>query len=78
VTRWNRLKKIQSMLSESKQVGLFPLRGSGVPCRTLYLVSLLAKARSNRGLQDQPHPGTTSVLKSCAVLADLERITGQL
>src|SRR5882724_1968985 len=31
------------MLSESKQVGLFPCRGSGVPCRTLYLVSATCK-----------------------------------
>jgi hypothetical protein len=26
------------MLSESKQVGLFPCRGPVVPCRTLFLV----------------------------------------
>jgi len=30
---------VQSTLFGSKQVGLFPCRGSGVPCRTLSLVS---------------------------------------
>ena len=49
------------MLSESKQVGLFPCRGSGVPCRTLCLVSTTCKPAVKPVLLDQPHQGKTSV-----------------
>jgi hypothetical protein len=40
---------MQSTLSESKQVGFFPCRGSVVPCCTLSLVSETCPALSNQG-----------------------------
>jgi hypothetical protein len=43
---------MQSTLSRTKQVGLFPCRGPEVPCRTLPLVSRLAAALSNPGFLD--------------------------
>jgi hypothetical protein len=49
---------MQSTLSGSKQVGLFPCRGSVAPCRTLSLVSATSSLLSNRGF---PDPGKARI-----------------
>ena len=56
---------MQSTLSESKQVGLFPCRGPVVPCRTLSLVSATCDGTVKPGFEAEVR-GTMSKASECA------------